>query len=191
MNSMITCNLRVIFMMQTNFLSIGFLMKNKKQILKNNSLKKKKKLLNNEWRIFSILNIYLNYYAVQIKMNNSSTTQQVDYFLPILAYYSLFLVVYGTLGNCVTAFVCCRKKLRQTPLFVFLAFKAVLDTVPLYLWNLNPFLFYKYDRNLGDLGGLWSCKLVLFLMGVSEGPSVYIMVRLVFLLINLLMTDVF
>ncbi len=91
------------------------------------------------------------------------------------AYYSLFLTVYGTVGNTITLIVCCQKKMRIRPTFVFLSFKAVADTIPLYLSNLNTYFIFKFGYGIDDLN-MRSCKLTTMLAGSAMEASSVLMV---------------
>lgn len=51
--------------------------------------------------------------------------------------YALWLIVVGTIGNIVTAYIC--YELRKSTTFVFLTFIAASDLVASYFWNVNGF----------------------------------------------------
>ena len=76
---------------------------------------------------------------------------------PALGGYSIFLTVFGTIFNSLTCFICSRKSLSQTPTFVFFAFLAIVDIVPLYLIN----LFYTniYLNSFQLLSGSFFCAI--------------------------------
>ena len=69
-------------------------------------------------------------------------------FQMIIADYQLFLTIFGTITNMLTCMVCLRKRLRSTPTFVFLAYIAAFDIIPLYLLNLNDFTRATLRLNL-------------------------------------------
>jgi hypothetical protein len=99
--------------------------------------------------------------------------------LEILGIYSLFLVAYGTIGNLLTLLIVCRrKKLFQMPTFVFLAFKVVADLLPLYTYNLNPYLISKIGYNIGDINQ-FMCRFCTWLFGLSLESSSFLMVIIV------------
>ncbi len=107
-----------------------------------------------------------------VDQNGTATMSNYD---KIVGGYALFVTVFGTVGNIMSFFVCCRKRLRRVPIFVFLVFKLVVDLVPLLGVNFGIFWSSLNGYNLGDVG-LWSCRSIVFLNGVSTESSVYIMV---------------
>ena len=64
----------------------------------------------------------------------------------ILGAYALFLIIFGTIGNIFSCYICLKKNLRSVPTFIFLSFMVVTDSISLYFWNLNHFVgrFYGY-----------------------------------------------
>ncbi len=113
-------------------------------------------------------------------MFNNSTNQTTkaitNPYNNLIAYYSLFLTVYGTVGNIVTIMVTSRRRLRRTPTFVFLSFKIVFDTITLYFWNLNSAIFVYYGFQLGDFN-IWACRTTAFFGALSSESAIYIMVN--------------
>ncbi len=107
--------------------------------------------------------------------NTTHTDSMVDNYILIVISYSLLLVAFGTIGNLISVFICIGKRLRKTPTFVFLAIKALVDILPLYLWNLNPILYWVYGYNMGDIS-LWSCRIATFLYSFSMESSIFILV---------------
>lgn len=91
----------------------------------------------------------------------------------ILAGYSLFLVLFGTIGNLIVFVVSIR--LRRITTFVFIAFLAVSDTFTLYYWNLNHFIytFLGYDIENDTIVG---CKLGNFVQFSSLEISSWLLV---------------
>ncbi len=92
-----------------------------------------------------------------------------------LAYYAIFLAVYGTLGNVITLVVCNYGKLRRRPTFVFLSFKVLADFLPLYSWNLNSYMNYKFGYNTTELNK-WACQITTLLTGSAMESSSFLMV---------------
>ena len=95
--------------------------------------------------------------------------------LEILAYYSLFLVVAGTIGNFATFIVCYR--LRSTTTFVFLMVSSVVDAIALYFWNANHFTSVIVNTDLQNLNRL-SCKLGMFVQFTSLQSSAWLLVAM-------------
>ena len=90
--------------------------------------------------------------------------------------YSLFLIVFGTLGNILSVVVCLRKELRKVPTFVFYAFTLVHDTISLYFWNLDHYFtaFYGYEI---ERISFTLCRLFTELQMFSLQSSAWIMVK--------------
>ena len=81
----------------------------------------------------------------------------IEIFEKIFAIYSLFLIIFGTLANLLSIFVCLNKRLVKTPTFIFLTFMLVSDTFSLYFWNLNHFV-YVYFGYIFESFGIEICK---------------------------------
>ena len=66
----------------------------------------------------------------------------------IVAYYSIFLIIVGTLGNFFTIYLIASTKLKNTTTFVFFAFLSLADIMTLYWWNLDHFTIplFKFNR---------------------------------------------
>jgi hypothetical protein len=95
----------------------------------------------------------------------------------ILAVYSLFLIVFGTLTNPFCCYICLRKNLRVVPTFIFLVFMLISDTIALYFWNLNHFVstFYGY---VFEGYGIGVCKFFFTTQLISLQISSWILVRI-------------
>ncbi len=100
-----------------------------------------------------------------------------DRLLQFVGYFSIFLIVYGTISNLLALLVCIRKRLRQTALFVFLSFKVICDTVPLYTYSLNPYFLLTFGYNIGDIN-IYLCRFLTFFTNASIESSVWLMVIL-------------
>jgi hypothetical protein len=61
----------------------------------------------------------------------------------VLAYYSLFIVIVGTIFNTLSFLICIR--IRNNNTFIFLAFLSISDIFCLYYWNLHHFLNTIFD----------------------------------------------
>ena len=95
--------------------------------------------------------------------------------LQILAYYSLFLAIAGTIGNCLTFIICYR--LRSTTTFVFLMVSSIFDTTALYFWNVNQFTSTILDIDLQNLNKL-SCKFGMYVQFTSLQISAWLLVAM-------------
>lgn len=69
-------------------------------------------------------------------MIDANTASQFNH---IFGSYSVFLMIYGTSTNFFCSMICLSKRLRYTPIFVFLAFIAFIDIIPLYALNFDTF----------------------------------------------------
>ena len=58
----------------------------------------------------------------------------------VIGIFSICIILIGTVGNLLAAFICSRKPLRETPTFIFAAFALVSDTIALYFWNVDHYL---------------------------------------------------
>ncbi len=103
-----------------------------------------------------------------------------DKILQFVGYFSIFLIVYGTISNLLVFSVCMRKRLRQTPLFVYLSFKVICDTVPLYTFGFNPYFLFTFGYNIGDIN-IYLCRLATYLTYTVEETAAWLMVILIFL----------
>ena len=93
-----------------------------------------------------------------------------------LAIYCLIIVIFGTIGNTFSFFICLRKRLRNTTLFKLFAFINVSDSLGLYGWNLQIF-FENFTTNY-DFVYLWYCKSENYLQNVTSELSSWLLVKL-------------
>ena len=95
----------------------------------------------------------------------------------VIGFYSLCLAVLGTMCNLMVFLVAFR--LRHNPTFVFIAFLAIVDSLTLYIWNLDHFIgsFFGLDIEYDSLVG---CKLGNFLQYVTLKSSSWLLVALSF-----------
>ncbi|CAF0969161.1 unnamed protein product [Brachionus calyciflorus] len=94
-------------------------------------------------------------------MTEYSTTEK------ILSYLPLFTIVLGLFGNTTCIFIFrLSKKFNKIPSMVFLSFVAIFDTLSLFEWNLDYFLYPNFQIELERLN-LFSCKFVDFIQLVS------------------------
>ena len=59
-----------------------------------------------------------------------------------LSYYSLFLIIVGSICNLTSFMIMMRKQMRKHPCMRYLAMLSLTDCLILYQWNMNT--FYKY-----------------------------------------------
>lgn len=59
-----------------------------------------------------------------------------------LSYYSLFLIIMGSICNLTSFMIMMRKQMRKHPCMRYLAVLSLTDAMVLYQWNMNT--FYKY-----------------------------------------------
>lgn len=94
----------------------------------------------------------------------------------IIGIYSVFLAIFGTIGNLISFSVCIRKKLRKTPAFVFMAIMNLFESLSLYFWNMNSFyIAFIFSMPIGDVNRI-ACKLTTFFQYFSSTVSAYLLV---------------
>lgn len=97
----------------------------------------------------------------------------------LLAIYCLLLIIFGTIGNLFSFFICMRKNLRKIPTFVFLSYMLLTETITLYLWNLNHFTstYFGYVIDGIDIN---LCKFFFFTQLTSLQVSAWLLVSLIY-----------
>ena len=96
----------------------------------------------------------------------------MDYVIKAVSVYDLALSIVGPIGNLLVLIVAIR--LRQTTTFVFITFLAIADTLTLYFWNLNHFIFTFFGVDIEN--SLYSCKFGTFIQFYSLQTSAWILV---------------
>ncbi len=94
----------------------------------------------------------------------------------VLGIWSIIIVVIGTIGNAICFAICFRKKLREIPTFIFLAFMVFSDIISLYGWIVNHFLRSQFGFVLLDLCE-FMCKGVPVWQFISLQSSSWLLVR--------------
>lgn len=98
-------------------------------------------------------------------MSNTTTLTSVDKLVPVIAgYYSLSLIIIGSIFNSLTFVVLCRGSFRnasERPTIHYMRVIAILDILILYGWNLNRFTLNIYGFTLRTMT-IGSCKMNLF-----------------------------
>ncbi|RNA20034.1 FMRFamide receptor-like [Brachionus plicatilis] len=85
----------------------------------------------------------------------------------ILSYYTMFLIILGTICNAISFMVMNARKLRNYSCMKILSFLSIVDTLVLYQWNLNTFFKYNLSspphfEDLEEISIVW-CRLISFL----------------------------
>lgn len=96
-------------------------------------------------------------------------------FKKIIAIINVCLIVFGTLGNILTAGICLRKRLRKINTFKFFAFNAILDTIGLYGWNFRQFVLYIFNLDW-SFTSLIYCDMSSFFQYVAFEASAWFLV---------------
>ncbi|CAF3432644.1 unnamed protein product [Rotaria socialis] len=97
-------------------------------------------------------------------MSNSTTNTIESRVSLMVAYYSLVLIVIGTLANLLTCFILCRSSFRDKkakPIIHYMRTITIFDILMLYGWNLNRYTNTVYKLNLLEYSIL-SCKFISF-----------------------------
>lgn len=102
----------------------------------------------------------------------------IDLFNKTLGIFSLFLFIFGLIGNILTCFVCQRKPLRKITTFIILKIISISDIFSLSLWNIDVFLISFFGFAHEFLSGLW-CKIVVFLQYFCLQYSAWLLVSTV------------
>ena len=84
----------------------------------------------------------------------------------ILSYYTLFLIIIGTVCNLISFIVMNRKQMQKYACMKYLSTLAISDMMILYQWNLNTFFKYNFSKppfyqDFEEMS-LVSCRLIAF-----------------------------
>ena len=93
----------------------------------------------------------------------------------IISAYSLWLIIFGTIGNTITIYVC--YQLRKNTTFVFLAFMAWSDLFTTYNWNLSIFISAFFSIEIFGTS-MFMCKCGFFVQYSSLEVSAWLLVRI-------------
>lgn len=85
----------------------------------------------------------------------------------ILSYYTMFLIILGTICNSISFMIMNARKLRNYSCMKILSFLSIIDTLVLYQWNMNTFFKYNLSsppnyEDLEEISIFW-CRLISFL----------------------------
>lgn len=110
-----------------------------------------------------------------ILLKNFGKLEMLIYYLKrIFASYNIVLIVFGSIGNLLTCFICLKKNMRSIPTFKLYAFNSVFDVLSLYPWNVSQFfgnfLRIELGKNL-----IW-CMLANFLQYSAYEISAWFLV---------------
>ncbi|CAF0975163.1 unnamed protein product [Rotaria sp. Silwood1] len=115
-------------------------------------------------------------------MLNNTTTDTQSLESLIVAYYSLILVIIGTLFNCLTFFVLCRSTFRDKkarPIIHYMRTIAIFDILMLYGWNLDHYLVIVHEFRLVKYS-IVSCKCISFISYFTSQTSAWLRVFVCF-----------
>lgn len=90
-----------------------------------------------------------------------------DKFLGVL---SIILAIVGTIGNLTGIFVCLQPSLRRLPTFVFMIFILLMDTIPLYLSNLDV-AYAAFNSQALENRNIVACKAFVISSYTSQQAS--------------------
>ncbi|CAF2342115.1 unnamed protein product [Rotaria sp. Silwood2] len=96
----------------------------------------------------------------------------------IVAYYSLILIIVGTLFNIITFITLCRSAFRNSrarPTFHYMRAMAIFDILMLYGWNLDHYLANIYQFHILRYS-IISCKFISFLSYFAAQSSAWLRV---------------
>ena len=110
--------------------------------------------------------IFINLTNFHTKEINYRRSNPYFKYEKIFSYYTLFLIVIGTLCNLLSFIVMNRKQIRKYACMKYLSALAISDMMILYQWNLNTFFKYNLSKppfylDLEEIS-LISCRLIAF-----------------------------
>jgi hypothetical protein len=111
-------------------------------------------------------------------MGDTSGCDGCDTYVDILSYYSILLIIFGTLGNLFASYICYRPSLQKVSTFRILTVLFIYEIFSLYTWNLDIFLklFRPNSKGVGvsidDINiieslNLVTCKIFTFMQYYS------------------------
>jgi hypothetical protein len=96
----------------------------------------------------------------------------------VVCYYMITITILGTIGNCISCFICLRPSLRKINTFKIFASIAIVDTFGLYEWNIYQIALYLYGIDLYYVS-IWACKLLNYFQYVTFETSAWLLVSAV------------
>ncbi|CAF1394841.1 unnamed protein product [Adineta steineri] len=116
----------------------------------------------------------VNNSSMNILTNTSNSTSTNIYSViinvPFLGYYSLLMIIIGTVFNLLTFIILCQPAFRDTkvrPTLHYMRALALIDLINLYGWNLDNYLQIVHGFTLNDSYTVASCKFFTFLNYVT------------------------
>jgi hypothetical protein len=115
--------------------------------------------------------MFENYSQILIDNNSNLTILErakTDY---IISYISIIIITLGLTCN-TTAFLIFRfnMKMKKIPSMVILSFVCITDTLSLFTWNINHFVFTNFGFEIENLN-IYNCKIFLFMQYFSLQSS--------------------
>ncbi len=99
--------------------------------------------------------------------------------LKILGYYAVSIAVLGTIGNMIIAYVSIKSK-KTNSTFVLFRYLALNDTLTLYFWNMNHFIYSSFNLDIQNFN-IYSCKIGNWIQFSSLQSSAWILVNFLFI----------
>ena len=104
-------------------------------------------------------------------------SELVNILKKVIGTYNFLLMLFGTIGNSLTALICSRRRLRKVNTFKLFSIIAVLDIIGLYEWNLRQFVYFFFGIDL-VFTSLVFCDLSTLIQHVCFESSAWILVNL-------------
>ena len=103
--------------------------------------------------------------------NETNNAMKSDHFKEVIEFIGscipLVIIVIGLIGNTISFFVFTfDEKMKTINSMIYLSFISITDTLSLFVWNLNHFLFPHFKIQIEFLS-LFNCKLFVFLQYFS------------------------
>ena len=95
--------------------------------------------------------------------------------LQVLGYYAVCITILGTIGNITIAYVSIVSKKKNSAIILF-RYLALNDTLALYFWNLNHFIYSSFNLDIQSISLLW-CKIGNWIQFSSLQSSAWILVK--------------
>ena len=102
----------------------------------------------------------------------------IDVITKLIGIYCLALVVFGTIFNGFSLFICLKRSLRIIPTFVFYSLLLVSDTLTLFWWNIEVYLVVFELKQFEDYN-IHLCRVTTLLQVFSFQWSAWLLVSIV------------
>ena len=96
----------------------------------------------------------------------------------LFAVFACTFLIFGTLTNLLTCIVCLRRNMRKFPIYIFIAFMVVADTLALYGSNLDAYFYNIFFTGYLADGNWFYCKIRYFIHFFPLKTSAWILVSL-------------